>query len=540
MNKIKAVFHRIGIESRSDIIPLIWIIAGILIEIWYQVMFGQDMLDSDMSAEMVLSNLLNSEHSITGLTTSWLYGNELRAFQMQWLYRIGLALFPFNWHLARTFSMMLAVILLAFAVWMVFYSIDAPKLGLWAAAACVFPGGAWYFWQSLYGGYYLTYIYITLFSLGFAFLAIKNSGRLRSKIYFILVVLIGVASGMNGVRQMMVFYAPWVLSGIAVLIFDIRMEKEHTEGKIDKSKINDPIFMLKLSFAGAIGAFTGYLFNNLYLSKIYSFRYWGDETLIARSFLTLLKDFIWSYGYNDDKVLMSFNGIAVMSGVVVGLTVVLSAFLMLLWMRKIPQKMRMLGVFLVINIFFYLFILSYLTHGDPQYLQPIVPIGYMLLFLIIYNSKVYYRYSKLVLNNIMMVLICLASIGTIRMEADGPAHPYCAEPNLNRVVYQLKDDYDQGVAWSSLASMITELSDGKIDAWAITSELEEDNMPRFLPYLQKADHLERYPEGKYFYIVSNPYMEGGYGEVHENFLKSHPELDKIIYQDGEYTVWATE
>ena len=154
MNQIKKIMKKNSINDFKWFVPRLWLIFGFLWNVWYQIVYGQIQLDSDMASEMVLADILNKERSVSGLTTSWRYSSELRVLNMQWFFRIGLAFFKNNWHMARAFSMTLAIILLAISVWFVFYSINLPELGIWAAALALFPGGADYFWLGTFGGYY--------------------------------------------------------------------------------------------------------------------------------------------------------------------------------------------------------------------------------------------------------------------------------------------------------------------------------------------------------------------------------------------------
>ena len=60
---------------------------------------------------MVLASQLNREGGI--LSTNWYYSTELRVFCEQLLFKVGLMIFPDNWHLARVLAqaVLLAVLL---------------------------------------------------------------------------------------------------------------------------------------------------------------------------------------------------------------------------------------------------------------------------------------------------------------------------------------------------------------------------------------------------------------------------------------------
>ena len=69
------------------------------------------MVDSDLSAEVMLADLLQKEGAV--ISKSWIYSTEISVFQMQWFYRLGLIFFPDNWHLARSIGLALALALYA-------------------------------------------------------------------------------------------------------------------------------------------------------------------------------------------------------------------------------------------------------------------------------------------------------------------------------------------------------------------------------------------------------------------------------------------
>ena len=108
--------------------PWLWMAAGYLFMLLYHIVPGRWIIDSDLAGEMVLADLLNQEGSI--LSNNWFYTTELRVFHLQWFYRLGLLLFPHNWHAARVFAMALVLALLAAA------SLFLPRQPAWVGPGC--------------------------------------------------------------------------------------------------------------------------------------------------------------------------------------------------------------------------------------------------------------------------------------------------------------------------------------------------------------------------------------------------------------------
>ena len=128
-------------------LPWLWMAAAYLL---YQLVPGKWIVDSDLASEMILSDLLNKEGSI--ISHNWFYSTELKVVNLQWFYRLGLLLFPDDWHLARTFGM--AVTLALYAACMLFF-VKCARLGrpgLWMVGTLLWPFGQHYLVYAIYGG----------------------------------------------------------------------------------------------------------------------------------------------------------------------------------------------------------------------------------------------------------------------------------------------------------------------------------------------------------------------------------------------------
>ena len=392
-------------------IPFLWVILGIAWDVWYYITRGKMMLDPDMSAGMVLADVLNSEHSISGLSTNWLYASELRFLHMEWLFRPALLMFPDDWHMARVVASTAALCLMAFAVWLVFFAMGRKEWGIWAAAMTVFPGGSWYFSQTIYGTEYIPEILISFYSFALILLATGDGRKKGRAVCAFIAVLLGVGAGINGVKQLMVFYAPLVLSLLLLLVF---RTVNREEGCImDKRIFKERSFrVFVLSCIVSAAAVTGYLINTNILSRIYSFRQYSDAKINCDSFLDMLRLYLWSFGFNDGKQLMSPSGVASMCGVLFGLAVLFSAIRLLCRYGELGEAEQMLTALSVISIFLCCFIYSYVKgYGDIRYYQPVIPFGYCLVVMEILTERFVFRNSAFVTMTIAMLVLLAASAG---------------------------------------------------------------------------------------------------------------------------------
>ena len=96
--------------------PLLILGICLSISVGTYAMYGQHNLDSDISSEFVLAQLLNDEGRFF-LTDSWFYSTELRVVSPVPVYQLAL-MATGDWHIARTIS--IAVLLAGVAASLVY------------------------------------------------------------------------------------------------------------------------------------------------------------------------------------------------------------------------------------------------------------------------------------------------------------------------------------------------------------------------------------------------------------------------------------
>ena len=60
-------------------LPWLWMAAAYLFDLWYQLVPGKWIVDSDLASEMILSDLLNKEGTI--ISHNWFYSTELKFYR---------------------------------------------------------------------------------------------------------------------------------------------------------------------------------------------------------------------------------------------------------------------------------------------------------------------------------------------------------------------------------------------------------------------------------------------------------------------------
>lgn len=511
-------------ERLLDILALIPLALVYLGDVLYIALRGRTYLDSDMASEMILSKILNDEHSITGITTSWFYSTELRVLETQWFYRLGLLIFPHNWLAARTVGMGIMLFLFALAVVLLFRKSGFGKrFAFYSAALCLIPCGSWYLWQTIFGGYYLVYILIAYFSLLWIISSVNSKKKWTSILLCIGIVFLGVGSGLNGVKQLMVFYAPLAIASFIHALYEL-----HNIDDIKKFKTMKSIHYLILSLVASVCSFAGYYINSTILANKYSFENYNETVIQANSVVEQFRNYIWSFGFVEYKKLLSFSGIASMCGLLIGILSVVAAIKLLVGFRKLNDIEQFVTFVFIASISFCIFIYAYNPSAGIQYYQTLVPEGVCVLCIAIAGFKYRFNISKYITEVIMFGFFSLAALGTAYNEDKGPMHLCRIEYNMVSYVDYLQTlGYDKGVATFWKANLITELSNGDIEMWSLKSANDNE----IFKFLQRTDHAESFPDGRYFYIFSE-------GEIdYDAFENEHPELE-MIYSDGSYTIFG--
>ena len=508
-------------ENKVSVVGCIWILIGLVIDAWFHVFRGEQLLDSDMAAEMILADLLNKEHAFL-LSKNWFYSTEVRVFTMQPFLRMGLWIFPDNWHRARMLGTMLMIILMVLGILVLFHLMDKTRVGIYVAALSVLPGGGYYFWQTLYGGFYLPYILFSLYSLCAVVWIMKSNRLLYKCIGSAILIILGIMSGLNGVRQLMLLYAPMLVACVLITIY-------FSWNKCVGTNKGGLIGLWIGTMVGTIGSLIGYLYNVTTFAKQYKFRNYGELTTISDegSFMKSVRDFMWDYGFAADKKLVSFQGIASMVGILVGTIIVFAGIRLIIIHETLDFYEKIVTFIAISEIGVNAVILTY-VNAERNYYQPVLMFGLILVVLWLNKEEFKLRIPRWGILTLFMSLYLFTSIGTVMNEEDEPYHEWRAHPQMREVTKYLQaEGYTDGIAEFWKSHLIQELSDGEIETWG----MYHANDTEFYQWLEYTGHIGSYPEGKYFYLCTT-------NEVEENaFLDLHPELQPVYMLD-DYWVFA--
>lgn len=508
------------------LLPWLWLAAGYGLDLWFQLVPGRWMVDSDMASEMMLSNFLNQEGRI--ISKIWYYSTELRVVSVQWVYRFTLLLFPNDWHMARTVGM--AIMLAAFAGLMLLLarSIGLGRIGVWMAGVLIWPYGRIYLIYAIYGGHYLVYTFLYVVSLTLVLFSLTTS-RKKCVWMNIAACIVAMLSGMNGVKTLMVFQAPFVLAAMAVLILALNASEEKTwRGAL--RVCSQESRLMAGALATTMASFVGYIINSKVLAKMYSFKSFSGVTWnrfgVDWTLDRVLMDFFHEFGYRDGVGVFHFSGIASGIGLLIGAWMFF-CIVRVAWRYKKLNVTERLIIALMLTMLAVCGV-AYTYFGDySQYFWlPCMPVAIAVMMIEIKTEDLHLPGARAVLTLVLAGAITLCSLNNVRQESE---HPALAHVGLDKVADWLVDNgYKEGYATFWNGNCMVEMTSGKLDVW-MPGDLNNVNIEG---WLQPDYHLTRYPEHPFVLVDTETN-----GAPEENGLIRNGHGTEV-YNDGRYAVYA--
>lgn len=506
-------------------LPWLWMAAAYLFDLWYQLVPGKWIVDSDLASEMILSDLLNKEGTI--ISHNWFYSTELKVVNLQWFYRLGLLIFPNDWHLARTFGM--AITLALFAAAMLFFVKCAGlgRAGLWMVGTLLWPFGQHYLVYAIYGGYYLVYTFFYMLVLALVLRSL-NADKKHCALQWVLACVITAVAGMNGVKQLMVFHAPLCLAAAILLVLAL-----HSCGKTDWKAALDvcrkEVRLLAASLVTAVAAAAGYFVSNAVLSRMYDFKSYNfivwnrDEDWFTLD--RILMDFFHEFGYENGSGVFHFGGIAAAVGLLLGCGMFFCIVRLLLRLDKLERNDKLLVLLLVAMLAVCGVAYTYFHEYYLYFWLMNMPVAIAVMAVEIKTEDFHILGARQLLGVGLAACFTLCAVSTVRQEQE---HPYLAHKGLNTAAEWLVDNgYTQGYSTFWNGNAMTELTSGKLEVWTLQS-LDRDDVPN---WLQPKSHLTTDPEHPFLLIDTETD-----GPAENAKLIQYGDCTEV-YNDGRYVIY---
>ena len=506
-------------------LPWLWMAAAYLFDLWYQLVPGKWIVDSDLASEMILSDLLNKEGTI--ISHNWFYSTELKVVNLQWFYRLGLLIFPNDWHLARTFGM--AITLALFAATMLFFVKCAGlgRAGLWMVGTLLWPFGQHYLVYAIYGGYYLVYTFFYMLVLALVLRSL-NADKKHCALQWVLACVITAVAGMNGVKQLMVFHAPLCLAAAILLVLALRScGKTNWKAALDACR--KEVRLLAASLVTAVAAAAGYFVSNAVLSRMYDFKSYNfivwnrDEDWFTLD--RILMDFFHEFGYENGSGVFHFGGIAAAVGLLLGCWMFFCIVRLLLRLDKLERNDKLLVLLLVAMLAVCGVAYTYFHEYYLYFWLMNMPVAIAVMAVEIKTEDFHILGARQLLGVGLAACFTLCAVSTVRQEQE---HPYLAHKGLNTAAEWLVDNgYTQGYSTFWNGNAMTELTSGKLEVWTLQS-LDRDDVPN---WLQPKSHLTTDPEHPFLLIDTETD-----GPAENAKLIQYGDCTEV-YNDGRYVIY---
>ena len=475
--------------------PLLFLFVGYFLTIFFLGIYGDIIITSDASADLILARLLNRDGGF--LSKSFIYSTELIVLDTQFIFKPALALFPNDWHKARLLAhLVLMGIYLGTMIGLVKASKLGPK-GLWGVAFCAFPIGYYYTVNMSWSMFYTVNAAISFIMLTLLIVALRQKNKVP--LFSILLFIVSFISGVRTLRTIVQVNAPLILTALIMLA----CRKFKDLFKLSDSRVRDYDKNLTIySFVMLFGACAGYVFNEVFLAKQFVYTQYttvgGHEFSIGK-LLEALSDFIACYGWHPEVSLVSAAGISSALGLVLGALVVLA--IVLLFFRfsdRLSDEEYLLVLFTLVTVVLCTFVISHINVCFPYHWVPVLPFGYLCLAIAIKHLseefKVFKksRYGMFVGAFVFMVslnwlLVPLSTVDEVRERQD-----------LISVANELESKgYTRGMATFWNSNVVTELTDGRVEMWSVENF---DSLQTF-GWLQDMSHAQL-PEGDVFLILT--------------------------------------
>lgn len=485
-----------------DVVPWAWLFGTWLFGVLFMLAYGHSLLDSDMASEMVLANQLNKEGGF--LSAAWYYSTELRVFCEQLLFKLGLWVFPDNWHAARMLAQAVLSAMTALSGLYFFYGASLRKSAPWLAGALLCPFGFWQLFHCVFGGFYYVHMIFVMLSMGLVLRIVSQTGvSRRTVLRVVLLTLLAFAAGLNGVRILMNLYAPLAAAALVLLA------RRWFRAPLQRPRSIPQVRLAAAALWAAFWSACGYAFNTKVLAVTHTFSDQGQRSwtvLDPGRLLQAWADFLTLFGYPGDRGLLDYNDPVPLFSLpgVLGAVGLLTA--LVLAVATVHLLVRRRGLSFVHGAVLAVFLSCLLVDGiafaflndmigiNGSYWLPVVPLAFAVLGIegetCPLRREIPRHWASVAF---AAALLCTSVSTTVQFVKEPPR----GDPHLETVCNWLVDNgYTQGYATFWYANALTELSDGRLELWTV------DDMTRMNlhEWLQDMGH-NILPGGEVFLVI---------------------------------------
>lgn len=484
-------------------------------------------LDSDIASQLVLSEFLSEKKALW--STDWFYATEIRVLSLQLIFT-PLFWITSNWQIVRIVGVIILYILLLISIYYFCYYIGIKKYFGFIGAIFLLPFSRQYYDFVLKNVNYIPCLIISFFTIGMFFAYMKTDIIKRKKFLFIIICVLSVFAGMNGMRQMIIVYFPMLMASFLILILECYDNKKLEWKNIKKNK---HISFVIINFSATVFNAIGYLINVKYLSKIFYYKDYTEmewDGFSVFDFGLVIDGWFANLGFLNGELFSISAFYNLVSFVIL---------LFLVWSLYYTFKNRNYSLYESIIMFSFLvagFVISIILYCftnmnyEKRYDLPIVVLTLPTIILYISQQSISETRKKIII--ILLTTVFLFNGLNFYLKES----KVDTTSELRNIAETLeKNDYRNGYATFWNANVMEELSNGYLEIWdwGEGSWSDINSVNTIYKWAQKKEHEIKPPQGKVFWILTE--------EEKTNFpFTKNVTNDYLLYESGNETEGQTK
>lgn len=525
-----------------------------------------NILDADASNVLVLSNFLSQNNAIA--LTGWRYFTELHILNMQMVYSFFFHLFD-SWRLVRVFGAVTLQLIFVASYWYLCRQAKvSTKAFFYSAAFLLLPVSVTNTRIVLVHAHYPFHISLAFLLIG---LVLKlSSGEFRSKITKALTlsvfVILAYLSGTNGMRQFYISLAPACFACLYWFVRSKEVANLLRADAADKTAAwRDFSHSLKNTqegravlyvLGGTLVNLFGIATNLFVLRKFFGFStYYSMQTLAPKvgSLNEKLNDFTNLLGYRNGAKLFSPEGVASLLAVAILIAVVgFSVWYLLDAKKRQPYPKRLVGAMFACAFLFQTVVFVITENYFIHYSTPVYV--YIALLIALMLDEFPQRAVRLprVIASLMLAGFVLSGFITTnylvnRPEGYATKYEGLVYSNIDQVdeirpaaEYLQSHGYTYGYSYYWDSSIVTELTDGKVEICAV---VEPPEITYSYANTKKAFWDINYHSGKTFFLFqadstdaeTYPILSGGTEVYRDAYYKIYEYPSSIPFERSRFS-----
>lgn len=473
-------------------LAVILAVATVLASILYFIIFPDNLMHSDMAAEVLLSKLLAEEGGL--ISKNWFYSTEIRIVYTQ-LVMTPLFLFIKDFGVVKLISVIFYDVLLMIVFYFTGKEFGLKKTNLFLAMALLAaPLSNEYLDMMLLGNFYTSQAICTFCMLLFFYRA-KAKNKNTAIVRNVVLCIASLILGLSGLRYLASLFVPMVLS--ILLAYFIDGNEEIVVEKAKYPLAQKLISSVCLCFFAGIG----FLINKFYLSEHYSF----DQTPISfvpisevpDRFLTSFRLMVEFVGYREIEAVTGLGIVNVVKFAFLAFLVYVIAFVSIHKKSMLTTAQRLLLYYFYamffINWYMLIFtdVLQQYRYWLPVYIIAIVFVGIYL-----QNGVFVTPFVKPVCTALVVLTVLSSLYGELWQDTK---YNDC-EKRYGYMDFLEENGYDFGYATFWNADVTEYLSNGEIHVGNLGGN--ENGSAPYEWLSRKEYYQEGYHSGKTFLLLA--------------------------------------